>query len=100
MAALALKVSKITFKALLFFGLFWLSIPYIHTYPIPLPPDHQHILLVLSRKLGICDPDDFYVSAVIITNLFAATIEYKLLICLGVKTQKKWNARRRHDNSA
>lgn len=95
MAALAHGALKLSFKALLFFCLFWISVRYIHTYPIPLPPDHQQILLVLSRKLGIVDPGDLYVSAVITVNLLAALMEYKSLMWFWVKVQKKWGTGRR-----
>lgn len=100
MVALARNALKFSWKVLFFFGLFWLSVPYIHTYPIPLPPEHQHILFMLSRRLGINDPRDFYVSAVIVVNLLAAVIEYKLLMWLWGKIKRKWNTRRRHHSAA
>ncbi len=82
MVALARSLLAITFKIALFIGLFVISMRFIHTYPLPMPPDQQHQLFMVSRKLGIRDPDDLYLSAVAIVNLAAAAIEYTLLMKL------------------
>ena len=82
MAALARSLLAIMLKIALFIGLFVISMRFIHTYPLPMPPDQQHQLFMVSRKLGIRDPDDLYLSAVAIVNLAAAAIEYTLLMKL------------------
>lgn len=81
------RTLKVTAKFFLFVGLFVLSMRFIHTYPLPMPPDQQHQLFAISQKLGIRDPDDFYLSAVSIVNLIAATIEYALSIRLWRKLE-------------
>jgi hypothetical protein len=70
--------------------MFVISVRFIHTYPLPMAPEHQHQLFVLSRKLGVRDPEDLYLSAEVIVNLIAATIEYILVMRLWRKVQRKW----------
>ena len=43
------------FKTLLLCGLFFLSGRYVHTYPIPMTPDQQQQLIVISEKFGVDD---------------------------------------------
>lgn len=104
MGAFALKsvqnILIVIFKLPLFVGLFVLSMRFIHTYPQPMPPDQQHQLFAIARKLNIRDPDDLYLSTVSIVNLIAATVEFKLLMRLLVKIKRKWNTRRRHHSAA
>lgn len=90
MVTLVRNLLTITFKAILFVSLFSLSIRFIHTYPLPMPPEHQHQLFVLSQKFGIRDPGDLYLSAAVIVNLIAAAIEYTLLMRLWRKAKIKW----------
>lgn len=85
MVTLVRSLLIIVLRVMVFVGLFVLSMRLIHTYPLPMPPDQQHQLFVLSRKLGIRDPDGLYLSAVAIVNLIAATIEYALLMMLWRK---------------
>lgn len=85
MAILVRNFMVVIFKLLLFVGLFVLSMRFIHTYPQPMPPDQQHHLFAIARKLDIRDPDDLYLSTVAIVNLFAAIIEFKLLMRLWKK---------------
>jgi hypothetical protein len=63
-------------KILLFLGLYALTLRFVHTYPIPMPPDQQHVLLTLSRKLGVRDPDDLYVYTFAVVDLIIATVVY------------------------
>jgi hypothetical protein len=90
MVTLVRSLFIIAFRVALFLGLFVLSVRFIHTYPLPMPPEHQHQLFVLSQKLGVRDPGDLYVSAVVIVNLVAAAIEYTLLMRLWRKVKIKW----------
>lgn len=90
MATLVHRALTIVFKVSLFLGLFLLSMRLIHTYPLPMPPEHQRILFALSQELGVRDPDDLYISTVAIVNLFAAAVEYRLLMKLWRKAKTKW----------
>jgi hypothetical protein len=91
MATLVRSLLLIIIKMFLFIGLFVLSMRFIHTYPLPMPHDQQHQLITLSRKLGIRDSDDLYLSAVAIGNLVIATIEYVLIVTLW---RHYWTKRR------
>jgi hypothetical protein len=90
MATLVHSLLIRAFKITLFLCLFVLSMRFIHTYPLPMPPEHQHQLFVISRKLNIRDPEDLYLSTLAIVNLVAATIEYRLIMKLWRKIQGKW----------
>lgn len=90
MVTLVRSLLIIAFRVTLFLALFVLSVRFIHTYPLPMPPEHQHQLFVLSQKLGIRDPDNLYLSSVAIVNLVAAAIEYALLMRLWRKVKIKW----------
>lgn len=79
----------IAFKIVFFVVLFVLSVRFIHTYPLPMPPDHQHKLSMLSQRMGIIDPGNLYVSAVGIVNIIAATVEYRLLMRFWRKMQRR-----------
>jgi len=85
MVILVRKLSVGIVKLLMFVGLFVLSMRFIHTYPQPMPPEQLQYLFAISRTLGLRDPDDFYLSAVAIVNLIAATVEFKLLMRLWEK---------------
>lgn len=89
MAKLARNLAMLAFKGTIFVALFAVSMRFIHTYPLPMPPDHQHKLLVISDELGVRDPESLYLSAVAMVNLIAATIEYRLLVSLWRKTKKR-----------
>ena len=82
MTTIVRRTLRVTAKFFLFVGLFVLSMHYIHTYPLPMPPEHLHLLFVLSEKLDVRDPEELYLSAVAIVNLIAATVEYTLLVRL------------------
>lgn len=90
MEKLARNFLALSFSILLYIGLFVLSMRFIHTYPYPMPPGHQHQLFVISRTIGIRDPGDLYIASVVIVNLIAASIEYALLMKLWRKAQTMW----------
>jgi hypothetical protein len=64
---------------------------FIHTYPLPMPLDQQHKLIVLSRQFGIRDPDDLYLSVVVVVNLVFAAVEYVLVMRLWRYYRKSSN---------
>ncbi|CAN0619883.1 conserved protein of unknown function [Burkholderia multivorans] len=90
MVALARSLLAIIFKIALFVSLFVISMRFIHTYPLPMPLDQQHQLLMVSRNLSIRDPDDLYLSVVVVVNLVAAAIEYTLLMKIWRSAKIKW----------
>lgn len=78
MATLARRL----FKVALFVGLFCLSVPYVHTYPIPMPESQALAWLHAANRLGISDPDDLYIPLVLLANLLVATLAYVAIIKL------------------
>ncbi|KDB08723.1 hypothetical protein LIG30_2181 [Burkholderia sp. lig30] len=70
------------FKVTLFVGLFCLSVPYVHTYPIPMPESQALAWLHVANRLGIRDPDDLYIPLVLLTNLLVATFAYMAIMKL------------------
>jgi hypothetical protein len=89
MATLSRSLLIIAFRVMLFVGLFVLSVRFVHTYPLPMPPEHQHQLFVLSQKLGVRDPENLYLFAEVIVNLIAAAVGYMLLMRLWRKAKIK-----------
>jgi len=90
MAKLALKVLRILLKTLLFIGLFRLSVQYVHTYPLPMPPNQLTFWLSMSERLGIRDVDELYVFTMIFLELIVTIIAYKLILKLCRLVWKKW----------
>lgn len=88
----------VIFRVVLFIGLFLISIRFIHTYPQPMPFDQLQKLYAISEKLSIRDPGDLYVSALLIVNICAAAVEYKLLILLWGKYRRRRGTRGLRDN--
>jgi hypothetical protein len=78
MATLVRRISK----TLLFCGLFFLSGRYVHTYPIPMTPDQQQQLIVISEKFGVDDYELFYIGAMALVDLVATTVAYVLIMKL------------------
>nr|WP_244102401.1 hypothetical protein [Burkholderia ambifaria] len=70
------------FKVALFVGLFCLSVPYVHTYPVPMPESQALAWLHVANRLGIRDPDDLYIPLVPLTNLLVATLAYMAIMRL------------------
>lgn len=67
-------------KATLFTVLLFLSVRYVHTYPWPMPDHHVRVLLAISDRLGVHDPDDIYIPAMMVLELIAAIVAYVLVI--------------------
>lgn len=80
MAVLARKFLVFIVRALLFVGLYDLALRFVHTYPVPMPPDQQDILFLLSQKLGIRDPDDLYIFGFATIDLIIAIVAYKAVM--------------------
>jgi len=72
MATVVRRISKV----LLFIGLFILSVKYVHTYPQPMTAHQLDVLLRICEKLGIHDPDDFYIPAMRVAELAVTIIVY------------------------
>ena len=53
MATLARRMLRL----LLFFGLFFLAVRFVHTYPIPMTQDQQQHLIVISEEMGVRDAE-------------------------------------------
>ncbi|MBB5460762.1 hypothetical protein [Paraburkholderia sp. Cpub6] len=70
------------FKVALFVGLFCLSVPYVHTYPIPMPERQALAWLHAANRLGIRDPDDLYIPVMLLADLLVATLAYVVIIRL------------------
>ncbi|TYL42939.1 hypothetical protein FDP13_09455 [Dickeya sp. ws52] len=67
-------------KTLLFIVLFFLSVRYVHTYPIPMPKEQVTLLFKLSAALGIRDPEDLYISSMLIIELITTIAAYILIM--------------------
>jgi len=78
--AILVRSLTLIFKLLLFIGLYALALRLIHTYPVPMPPEQQHILFSFSRSLGIRDPDDLYLSTFAIVDMIIAIMAYRLIM--------------------
>lgn len=81
MAILARSL-KTLFKVLLFAGIYLLTLRFVHTYPLPMPPSQQSTLFALSRGLGIRDPDDLYLYGFAVADLIVAIPLYLLAMKL------------------
>ncbi len=90
MLAFAHRLLIIASRAMLFVSLFALSARFIHIYPLPMLPEHQHQLFLLSQKLSVRDPENLYLFAEMAVNLIAAAIEYTLLTRLWREVKIKW----------
>ena len=84
----ARSISKATFKVIAFFGVLVLSARFINVYPHPMPEDYQHEMFLASQKLGVHNPENFYLSVELTVNLIAASIEYALLLRLYGKIRE------------
>ncbi|WES90704.1 hypothetical protein OHJ28_02485 [Dickeya fangzhongdai] len=69
-------------KTILFIALVFLSIRYVHTYPVPMTKDQVTLLFRLSDALSIRDPEDLYISAMMVIELITAILAYLLIIKL------------------
>jgi hypothetical protein len=89
MATLARRL----FKFVLFIGLFCLSVRYVHTYPVPMPANQLHVLWVASDWLGIRDPDDLYIPAMLVCDLIVTVLAYIAIVKLWryYRTKRRCN---------
>ncbi|MEW6339782.1 MAG: hypothetical protein RXR20_13580 [Paraburkholderia sp.] len=78
MAILARRLGK----TLLFVGLFFLSIRYVHTYPVRMPESQLDAWLSAANRLGIRDPDDLYIPVMLMIELIASIAAYVLVLRL------------------
>jgi hypothetical protein len=78
MATLARRV----LKTVLFVGLFLLSVRYVHTYPVPMAESQLAVLLSISNRVGIRDPDDLYIPVMLILELLTTVAAYVLILKL------------------
>ncbi|GAB7266757.1 hypothetical protein DZJ_33080 [Dickeya ananatis] len=85
MATLARRVCK----TLLFFTLLFLSVRYVHTYPIPMPKEQVTLLFKLSATLGIRDPEDLYISSMLVIELITTIVVYILIMKVWRRYNKK-----------
>lgn len=90
MATLARRLLKI----ILFACLFFLSVRYVHIYPLPMTMEQQHILISFTSALNASDPEIVYMFSMLILNLIAAIVAYRLIMaCLGWIHKKKHHAK-------
>jgi heme/copper-type cytochrome/quinol oxidase subunit 2 len=66
----------------LLIGLFFLSVRYVHTYPWPMPESQLVFWLSAAGRLGIHDPDDIYIPAMMIIELIVTVVAYVAIIKL------------------
>ncbi|QIZ52597.1 hypothetical protein DWG24_18535 [Dickeya zeae] len=76
-------------KTLLFIVLFFLSVRYVHTYPIPMPKEQVTLLFKLSATLGIRDPEDLYISSMLVIELITTIVVYILIMKIWRRYNKK-----------
>ncbi len=69
-------------KIILFLALFLLSVRYVHTYPLPMTKDQVALLFTLSDAFGVRDPEDLYISAMLVLEIITTIIAYSLIIKL------------------
>lgn len=83
-----MTIARKLMKAVLFIGLFLLSIRYIHMYPVPMTETQLVVWYSISDRLGIRDPEDLYISVMLILELLATVAAYVLIL-------KSWRFLRR-----
>ncbi|QWT39259.1 hypothetical protein [Dickeya dadantii] len=71
-----------TLKTILFIVLFLFSVRYVHTYPVPMTKDQVALLFRLSDAVGVRDPEDLYISAMLAIELITTILTYSLIIKL------------------
>lgn len=82
-----------TVKTLLFVTIFFYSVRYVHLYPVPMPDYQVRMLFDISDRLGIRDPEDLYVYAILAVNLVVSVVAYRLLIKLWRACARKFECR-------
>jgi len=76
------KLARSAIKIILFSGLFFLSVRYVHTYPLPMPARHQYYLRVISEFFGVRDYEFFYIASMVIVDLIVTVVVYSIMIRL------------------
>ncbi|ADG19128.1 hypothetical protein [Paraburkholderia atlantica] len=66
-------------KALLFCGLYFLAVRYVHTYPMPMTLQQQQYLIVISEAFGVADIELFYIVAMMVIDLLVTIAAYSIL---------------------
>lgn len=70
--------SRRVFKTLLFFTLYYLSLRYIHPYPITFTRNMTDRLVTVANGLVFHDPEWFYLLAVLLINMVITVVLYGL----------------------
>jgi hypothetical protein len=78
MAALARRATTV----LLFCGLYFLAVRYVHTYPMSMTLRQQHYLIVISEKFGVAGYEMFYIVAMMVIDLIVTIAAYLILVRL------------------
>lgn len=74
MAILARRLCKL----FIFVALFLLTVRYVHTYPLPMTLEQQHILIGIADKLGVTDYELLYIGTMTAIDLIVAIVLYVL----------------------
>lgn len=87
MATLARRVLKI----LLFLILYYLSLKYIHPYPITFTRSMTDKLITITNAIGFHDPELFYLLTVLLINTLITVALYELLMrtWINIRLRKK-----------
>jgi hypothetical protein len=54
----------------------------VHTYPLPMTLEQQHILIVISDQFGVADAELLYIGAMTAIDLVVAIALYRLAMKL------------------
>ncbi|AYC17394.1 hypothetical protein DZA65_00480 [Dickeya dianthicola] len=78
-------------KILLFFTLYYLSLRYIHPYPITFTRNMADRLVTVANSLGFRDPEWFYLLVVLLINMIITVVLYGL----GMRAWKYYQSMKR-----
>lgn len=84
-------LARSLFKGLLFFGLFFLSIRYLYTLLLFLPPWNRNYSYAISELLGFHDIELFDALFGMVTSFIMASIEYMVIM----KIWRRYRSKRR-----
>lgn len=76
-------------KTLVLFCLFFFSVRYVHTYPLPMPPHHQYYLRRICELFAVDDYEFFYICSMVAIDLIVTMIAYSLLMKLWRRYRAK-----------
>ncbi|RNM05905.1 hypothetical protein EF878_11770 [Dickeya undicola] len=74
-------------RILLFFTLYYLSLRYIHPYPITFTRNMTDRLVTVANSLGFRDPEWFYLLAVLLINIIITVVLYELFMRAWINPQ-------------